>query len=221
MFIEDLNEALLSQADAYNAFHMKAYMRNKFEFFGIKATERRQILSGTIARNKEEIEHEYRSIVRALYALPQRELHLCAMEVFFRFGKKGFQNNDMKLIEFLIITNSWWDTVDYIAKNILGTYLKQYPDQVEKVIQRFSSEENIWLNRSTILFQLGYKADTNTDLLFAQCERFRGSSEFFIQKAIGWALREYAKIDPEAVLNFVNSHKLKPLSRREAIRNII
>ncbi|NNK88100.1 MAG: DNA alkylation repair protein [Flavobacteriaceae bacterium] len=221
MFIEDLIKAFDLHRNAENAFHMKAYMRNKFDFFGIKATERRRILREVIIENRSEVRNDFRSIVEALYQYPQRELHLCAMEIFFSFAENRFERQDLKQIEFLICTNSWWDTVDYIAKHILGSFLKQFPDLVEAVLERYSNSNDLWLKRSTILFQLGYKNNTDKSLLFNQCQKFSDSKEFFLQKAIGWALREYARINPEDVLNFVNSHDLKPLSKREAIRNII
>ena len=92
--------------------------------------------------------------------------------------------------------------------------------ETENVIERFSNSENMWLNRSVILFQLGYKQKTNFDLLKSECEKHKNSNEFFIQKAIGWALREYGKTNPEAVRNFVNSTNLKTLSKKEALKNI-
>ena len=96
----------------------------------------------------------------------------------------------------------------------------QFPEETEKVIEKFSNSENIWLNRSTILFQLDYKQKTNLDLLFALCQRHSNSDEFFIRKAIGWALREYAKTNPSAVIRFVETNNLKPLSKKEALKNI-
>ena len=125
------------------------------------------------------------------------------------------------MIEHLIVNNSWWDSVDFISKNVLGKYLQLFPEQIQNTVERFSKSNNLWLNRSSILYQLGYKKNTNAAILFNQCERFKESDEFFIQKAIGWALREYGKTNPKAVLGFVKSTKLKPLSHREAIRNLI
>ncbi len=220
MFIEDLKRAFEAHADKQNAFHMKAYMRNKFEFYGIKAGLRRELFRKAIANNKQEVQTDCRILVRDIYESPYREMHLCAMELFFRIHRRSFSPEDIELITYLIRTHSWWDTVDYIAKNLLGQYLKIYPEKKGEVIEAYASSDDLWLNRSAILFQLGYKNNTDADLLFSLCERFSGSGEFFIQKAIGWSLREYGKNAPDAVLNFVNSHSLKPLSRREAIRNL-
>jgi 3-methyladenine DNA glycosylase AlkD len=134
--------------------------------------------------------------------------------------KKNYVLEDIKLIENLIITNSWWDSVDVVAKYLLGGYLQQFPNETYEVIERFSNSNNMWLNRSAILFQLSYKEKTNFDLLKSECEKHKESKEFFIQKAIGWALRDYSRFNPNVVTEYVNSTNLKPLSQREALRNI-
>ena len=220
-FTSQLVQAFEANADPENAFHMEAYMRNKFSFFGIKAPRRRELLKDCIANSNEDLKLNVRDISRELYSLEQRELHLCAMEIAAKFLKKNYLVEDLDFIEFLITTHSWWDTVDFIAKHLLGQYISEYPDMRKPMLDSFTESNDIWLNRSTILFQLGYKAQTDENILFKQCEIFRHSDEFFIQKAIGWALREYGKIQPDSVLNFVNSVQLKPLSKREAIRIII
>ena len=96
----------------------------------------------------------------------------------------------------------------------------EFPLETKNVIERFSKSEHMWLNRGAILFQLGYKQKTNVDFLFSECLKQAHSKEFFIQKAIGWALREYAKSNPEAVTTFVKNVTLKPLSAKEALKNI-
>ena len=221
MFIKDLTNLYSKHANAENATHMKNYMRGQFEFYGIKTKERRTLLKQAIASNEEEVVTNVRELTFQLYKLPQREFHLTANEIFDKQLRKKYLKDDIVLIERLITENSWWDTVDFIAKWVLGNYLTIYPDMVETTITRFSNVDNIWLNRSTIIFQLGYKHNTDEELLFKQCMAHKESNEFFIQKAIGWALREYGKTSPQSVLNFVNSTSLKPLSHREAIRNII
>jgi 3-methyladenine DNA glycosylase AlkD len=95
-----------------------------------------------------------------------------------------------------------------------------FPEQINPVISSYSNSDNLWLNRSAIIFQLGYKEKTNSDLLFKECINHSNSKEFFIQKAIGWALREFAKTNPELVKSFVLKTNLKPLSRREALKNL-
>lgn len=103
---------------------------------------------------------------------------------------------------------------------MLGQYLVEFPDAIDTTIDKFSNSDNMWLNRSAILFQLDYKKKTNFELLKTICIQHQSSKEFFIQKAIGWALREYAKTNSEAVKQFVLVNNLKPLSRKEALKNV-
>ncbi len=218
-FISSIETAFQVKSNAENAFAMSKYMRNLFPFFGIKTDERRRIFKEICNENQKEISENTREIAQQLFAKKQRELHYCAIEILIKNLKGNYRKDDIKLIEKLLITNSWWDSVDTISKFILGEYLLEFPSETEKVVERFSNFNNIWLNRSVLLFQLGYKQKTNFNLLQSQCEKQKNSGEFFIQKAIGWALREYAKTDPEAVINYVNQTNLKPLSKKEALKN--
>ena len=219
-FISDLEDAFTKNSNSDNAFAMAKYMRNHFSFFGIKTDDRRRIFKEVWKENKKEIEGNPRGIALELYSKPQRELQYCGIEILIKELKGHYHKKDIELIEKLISTNSWWDSVDTIAKYILGEYLLEYPLEIENVITRFSNSENIWLNRSAILFQLGYKQKTNFELLKSECEKHKNKNDFFIRKAIGWALREYAKTNSEAVKNYVDSSDLKPLSKKEALKNI-
>jgi 3-methyladenine DNA glycosylase AlkD len=198
---------------------MEAYMKNNFVFFGINSPLRKTILKNFIAENKVEIYQNFRQISEELYQYPERECHYCAIEIMNYVFKKDFQESDIFLIKKLITTHSWWDSVDSIAPHLLGSYLKKFPEKKLKILENFSNSDNMWLNRSAIIFQLLYKKDVEEDILFAMCEKFSYSKEFFIQKAIGWALRNYAKINPIAVKNFVAIQNLKPLSVREALKH--
>jgi 3-methyladenine DNA glycosylase AlkD len=219
-FIESLATTFVENGNPENAVAMAKYMRNHFTFFGIKTEERRRIFKTIWKENANEVDQNARAIALQLFAKPQRELQYCAIEILTKQLKGNYKKEDIHLIEKLIATNSWWDSVDTIAKFILGDYLLEYPMETQKVIDRFSKSNNMWLNRSALLFQLGYKAKTNFDVLQSECEKHKNSNAFFIQKAIGWALREYAKINPEAVKKFVTSTNLKSLSKKEALKNI-
>lgn len=220
MFINHLETAFLENNNPENALPMAKYMKNHFPFFGIKTTERRQLFKEIWKANKQEVSENARVIALALYAKEQRELHYCAIEILIKELKGNYKKEDILLIEKLLTTNPWWDSVDTISKYILGEYLQEFPDSVETIIDKFSNSNNMWLNRSAILFQLGYKEKTNFELLKAICTQHQSSTEFFIQKAIGWALREYAKTDSGAVKKFVLVNNLKPLSRKEALKNL-
>jgi 3-methyladenine DNA glycosylase AlkD len=220
-FIESLETGFQEKNNPKNAFAMAKYMRNHFSFFGIKTEDRRQTFKTIWKENQQEVAENPRAIALELFNKKERELHYCAIEILIKQLKGNYTKDDIQLIEKLIVTNSWWDSVDTIAKYILGEYLLEHPLETEKVIERFSNSNNMWLNRCAILFQLGYKQKTNFDLLKSECEKHKNSNEFFIQKAIGWALREYAKTNPEAVRNFVVNNNLKPLSKKEALKNIL
>ncbi len=134
--------------------------------------------------------------------------------------KKKNSKEDIKLIEHLIITHSWWDSVDTIAKYLLGNLLSSVSGRNFKCHQPIFQFRQLWLNRSAISFQLDYKAKTDAELLFTLCKKHAASKEFFIQKAIGWALRDYSRFNPKGVTEFVHRTDLKPLSKREALRNL-
>jgi 3-methyladenine DNA glycosylase AlkD len=219
-FIKDLSLAYAGKASAANAVPMAKYMKNLFSYYGLKTDVRRALHKVAAEKNKEEIKENARDIALSLYAKTEREYHYSAIEILMKELTKKFRKEDISLIEKLLVTHSWWDSVDTISKYLLGGYLGQFPEETEKVVRQFSASENMWLNRSALLFQLGYKKNTNEGLLFRECENHKHSKEFFIQKAIGWALREYAKTNPEAVKAFVGTAGLKLLSTREALKNL-
>lgn len=195
-FILDLENAFAERSNIENAVPMENYMKNNFSFYGIKTDRRRSVFKAIWNDHLEEVSENARAIAKELFTKKQRELHYCGIEILMKELKKKYKKEDISLIEFLIVTNAWWDSVDVISKYILGAYLKQFPEETEKVIKQFSTSDNMWLNRSAILFQLGYKQETDANLLFRLSQKYSDSKAFFIQKAIGWALREYAKTNP-------------------------
>lgn len=219
-FITELEKAYQSNASAENASSMAKYMKNLFSFHGLKTDLRRKLHKQAYETHRQEVKDNVRQLAKTLYTKTEREYHYSAIEILMKELKKAFRKEDITLIEHLLVTHSWWDSVDTIAKYLLGGYLQQFPEETDAVIRNFSDSGNMWLSRSAILYQLGYKNQTDENRLFDECHRHAGSKEFFIQKAIGWALREYAKTNPEAVKQFVSIAGLKPLSSREALKNI-
>lgn len=219
-FIETLSKQLEAHRSPNNAEPMSKYLKYKFPFLGIKSVLRKSILRKAISAHKNEVEYQPAQLAKSLYRKHEREYHYCAMELYARFKKKHYHESDIDDITYLMLTHSHWDTVDFIAKHILGQFLMEHQNQRTAVINQYSNSSNFWLNRAAILFQLAYRFQTDDKILFKLCRAHGNSNEFFIQKAIGWALREYSKIQSEAVLNFVKHNNLKPLSQREAIRLI-
>lgn len=219
-FINNLEQDLHQKANREPAIPMENYMKNNFSFLGIKTEERRTIIKNNYGKYKYEIKANFRTIAWELFNKNEREFHQVAIDLLVKEFNKNYVLEDIKLIENLLITNSWWDSVDVVAKYLLGGYLQQFPTETYEVIERFSNSNNMWLNRSAIIFQLSYKEKTNFDLLKSECEKHKESKEFFIQKGIGWALRDYSRFNPIGVSEYVNSTNLKPLSKREALRKI-
>jgi len=197
-----------------NAEPMKKYMKNLFPFLGIKTPERNKLTklfyqqSGIL---KLDFQHD---VVLELWQQPEREYQYAAIDYIGRSLKK-LVKEDLPFFEKLITTKSWWDTVDMLEQKPVGTIAEKYPEVITESIDSWAISENLWLRRTALLFQLKYKGNTNEVLLYRYIESNAESKEFFIQKAIGWALREYSKTHPESVREFINSHSLAPLSIRE------
>jgi 3-methyladenine DNA glycosylase AlkD len=220
-FVTTIKQLFEAHEDVAYGQKQSDYLKNNFPCYGIPTQVRREILKDCAAEYQEDIKENFRTICWELYQFPHREMHHTSIDIFIKESKKKYQINDIHLIEKLIITNSWWDSVDTLAKYAVGGYLTKFPEKKYAIIDQFSNSDTMWLNRSAIIFQLGYKGKTDFDLLISECEKHKHSNEFFIQKAIGWALREYGSVNPSGVLEYVNHANLKPLSKREAIRKII
>ncbi len=217
--IAELEERFLFLANPENAKGAEAYMKNQFKFYGIYTTERRKISNDYIKEVGILTPKELDTTVKVLWKMPYREYQYVGQELI-AFHKKYWTEDIIKLAEFCIVNKSWWDTVDNIASMILGPYFQLYPQQIIPVTSRWNDSNNFWLQRSSIMFQKSYKHKTDTALLVKYILNCNTSKEFFIQKAIGWALREYSKTDAEWVLEFVSNHQLASLSKREALRLI-
>ena len=219
-FCSDLEADFRNASNRELAIPMENYMKNNFKFLGIKTESRRTILKNVLLKHYTEVQENYRKLALELYASKFREVHQCAIDLVLRFIKKDFKREDKFFLESLLIQNSWWDSVDTIAKYGIGGYLKVFPDEKFSLIEKFSNSDNMWLNRTAIIFQLGFKKETDFELLKAECLKNSNSNEFFIQKAMGWALRDYGATNPQAVLQFVKENNFKPLTVKEALRKI-
>jgi len=142
-----------------------------------------------------------------------------AIELLFRMRKQA-DIQTIELYEWLMLHKSWWDTVDYISPNLVGNLFVKFPEIRNVSIKKWMDSKNFWLQRSCLLFQLKYKAKTDDQMLFDLCTRLSTEKEFFIRKAIGWSLREYAKANPSVVKKFVEDTMLSGLSRREALKHL-
>lgn len=218
---EIIVEIFRDSAEEKLALDMRAYMKNKFDFFGIKTPLRRQISKPILEDCKTLSKRETIELAKKLWKQPQRELHYLAQELLFQNLKKNLSVDDIDWMEFFVIHNSWWDTVDFIAPKLIGTYFKKFPEQRDAKIAKWISSGNIWLMRSAILFQLKYKDETDLDFLFRIILSCSQTKEFFINKVIGWVLRENAKRVPTIIYRFIADNKshLSTLSINEGLKH--
>jgi 3-methyladenine DNA glycosylase AlkD len=218
-YVAALKTLFEQNADPSQAAPMKKYMRDQFEYLGIKTPQNAALQKEFYAEYGLPELSDLDEILRDLWALPQREFQYVAMGLLGKFEKQ-LPAEFIDTIEYLIVTKSWWDTVDALASHTVGTHFKRFPKIRERSLKKWRKSKNIWLRRTAILFQLGYKKETDFESLAEIIRENLGSDEFFINKAIGWALRQYAYIDPKAVKKFVKSTPLHSLSRREAMKHL-
>jgi 3-methyladenine DNA glycosylase AlkD len=218
-YVIPLKELFEKNADPAQAAPMKKYMRDQFEYLGIKSPQFKLLMKQFITRHGLPPIIDLDSIARDLWALSQREFQYTATSLIGRMETQ-LPANFIKTLEYLLVHKSWWDTVDTLAGGTLGVHFRRFPEIGEKYLAKWRASDNFWLRRATILFQLNYKQETNFDLLCDIIRENLNSKEFFINKAIGWALRQYARVDPKAVKKFVKSTPLHPLSRREAMKHL-
>lgn len=200
---------------------MAAYMKNLFPFWGIPAPQQTKIAKQVYAPLKSWVNEDWLTQAGLLlYQQAQREYHYFAVDLLSRFSDR-LSPTAMPTVEQLVVTHSWWDTVDGIASHVVGSLARRFPELVP-TLDHYSIHPNFWLRRTAILHQLSYKQQTDPDRLFQYCTSNAESKEFFIRKAIGWALREYAKTDSAAVIDYVwqHRHQLANLSKREALKHL-
>lgn len=213
----DVFETFYKNRNKENAKPMAKYMRNSFPFLGLKKPERTALSKQFLKERKKDTKVDWDFIFKC-YDMPEREFQYLAID-YMEKVKDLFTPEDMENVEKLLTTKSWWDSVDAINK-IVGHIVMKYPEIKEDIILKWMKSDNIWLNRISIIFQLKYKEKTDTvflsNAILYNCE----TTEFFINKAIGWALREYSKTDKEWVKEFIDNNNLSKLSIREGSKYI-
>lgn len=215
-FIDELTANLKEVANNENRISMEVYMKNHFEFFGIRSPLRKAIYKNWKPCIKNCSPEEKLELINELWKKPQREFQYIGVDLLNSRRKNEWTLNDIHTLEFFITEKSWWDTVDLIASNAVGTYFKLYPKQIERIIPQWIYSQNLWLQRSSLIFQLKYKEDTDFELLKNTIVTLNHNKDFFIQKAIGWSLRQYSKYHPLEVRHFIQEIKLEGLALKEA-----
>jgi 3-methyladenine DNA glycosylase AlkD len=215
--IERLRGAFTGAADPARATAMAAYMRDQFVFFGIPAPAQRRLAATALRDLPAPSEGDVVAFTAACWAAPEREFQYAACDYAVGHVRRC-SDRFLDHVRTLLTTKSWWDTVDALAASVVGPLVRAHPPLVA-VMDEWIGDEDHWLARTAIIHQLHAKDRTDTARLFDYCARRAGDREFFIRKAIGWALREYSKTDAAAVRQFVAAHpELSPLSAREALK---
>lgn len=216
-----VSSRLAAVADPEKASAMQAYMKTAMPFYGVQKAGRTPILRDLVRRFPPDSADTYRELVLALWNLDHREEKYIALGVARRF-KAYVVHAHIDLYQRLIVEGAWWDLVDEVATHLIRDLVVAYPAESWVVVDGWIDDEDIWLRRTALICQVGAKERTDADRLFRFCAARAHEEEFFIRKAIGWALREYAKVAPDAAASFINGHvgELSGLSYREGSKHI-
>ena len=218
-FVKALSPALEELADHKRAIGAQAYMKDIAPFIGVATPERRSLVKKIAKGMKAPTSEELGATARKLWKLEEREYQYCAndlIQIHWKVADKNFLTDH---VEDLLISKPWWDTVDGLGSVAISPLTDKYG--CEKSIEKWNHSSNMWLNRAAIQHQRGRKYETDVELVLQYCDDHSDSKEFFIVKAIGWALRDIAKVNPRAVRDFLKEHpQLGRVAEREAERGL-
>lgn len=212
---------LEASADAEKAAQMAQYMKTQMPFYGVQKPGREHIARTVKWHFRPSSQEEYDHLVRLLWAQPHREEKYLAVQ-FARTFRLFITSDALPLYEFLIRDGAWWDFVDDVSIRLVGSVLRREREVVSELLDRWIEDENRWIRRAAIISQVMHRADTDEARLFAYCQKCLTETDPFIRKAIGWALRDYAKAAPARVARFVKDHgdAMAPITYTEATRGL-
>ncbi len=219
-----IRTALAKVADPARAVQMQAYMKSSMPYHGVPSASVRTVAREVFASNAFADARTWRADVLAIWrGATHREERYAALALVNHRKARPFNTLDaLPLYEELIVTGAWWDYVDDLAGHRVGELLAAYPREMKRSMRAWSMSENLWKRRTSILCQMFHRDETDLELLYACIEPSLASKEFFLRKAIGWALRQVAWHDPDEVVRYVKAHEaeLSGLSKREALKNV-
>jgi 3-methyladenine DNA glycosylase AlkD len=217
--VSALRKEFTKHADSKVSKDAAAYMRNQFEFIGIKTPLRRELATDLVNESKKLSERELIELCKELWKQPEREFHYIACDLLAKNAKRLSPSYVKRDAPWFIKNKSWWDTVDSVRKSI-EVVVSANPE-LKAEMEKWIVSNNIWMVRSALIHQLTLGSKTDEKLLFKFCEIQAEENEFFIAKALGWALRSYSYVDPKAVKKFIKDHpELTPLAKREGMKAI-
>ena len=209
-------ESVIENRIPEKASAMKAYMKNQFEYAGLPSPQRKELVKKLKSRYNLPLNDEFFDLVKALWQDPYRELKYIALDIL-EPKYKYMNRSHVPFIQSLMLDDSWWDTIDGLAPKGMGTIFKNDVEIRNSKIEEWINSNNKWLKRSCIIHQLTYKENVDEELLYSLIQQEVNNKEFFVQKACGWALRQYSKFNPLSVKQFVNENpNLSGLCKREA-----
>ncbi len=216
-----VRQELAAQADPAKAAPMQAYMKTDMPFLGVQKPGRVPVIREIAKRFPPADRHAWEEGVLALWRLPHREEKYLALE-YAALGRAFHNAAALALYARLIRDGAWWDLVDFVAAGLLSPTLRAHRDQVRPAMERWIDDDDMWIRRAALLSQLRHKEQTDEAQLFDHCLRRAHEKEFFIRKAIGWALRDFSWTRPSAVQAFLrkNRNRLSPLSIREGSKRL-
>lgn len=220
-WVSAVESTFRQHANPEYAKQMAAYMKDNFPYLGINTPLRKSLLTEIKSQSPEPDLTQLQEVVLVLWAMNEREFQYVALYLLQRNLSKLPPSWIPFLLQ-LITEKSWWDSVDTIAGSIISGIIKKHPEALETHLFNCISHNNFWINRTAIIAQLKLHQKTDVEFLTAAILPHMHSKEFFLRKAIGWSLRQYAKSNPQWVIDFVTTHEdeLSGLSKREALKHI-
>lgn len=217
--VTGLTSELVSAAEPERAPRMRAYMKGRFEFLGVPSPARRKAAAPFISSFKGSDQDVLLRAAATLWSMPQREYAYVAADLLRRYERR-LSPDALSRLQALVVTDPWWDGVDSLA-HVVGAVVRAHPEAAE-VMDAWARDDDMWVVRVAIIHQLGWRADAEPTRIFGYCAAQAGHSNFFVRKAIGWALRDLARTYPDMVRSFVDAHRdvLSPLSVREATKHL-
>ncbi|MEE9414755.1 MAG: DNA alkylation repair protein [Acidimicrobiales bacterium] len=219
-YISALDHVFSEHADADRGAKMSGYMKGHFEFFGVMAGPRRELARDARHALGKPEPGDVLSFAELAWSCPERELQYVAVDELSRIVRK-LDASDLAAVRALIVSKSWWDTVDALASHAVGGLVRDH-DELVATMDLWIQDDDMWVARSALLHQLRFGESTDEERLFGYCEIQASHPDFFIRKAIGWALRQHARHAPDSVRQFLDrvASDLSPLSIREASKHL-
>ena len=226
---EKLRKALVRElrkvADPNRALQQQAYMKSQMPFLGVVAPDLRKTAKRVFDDHPLASEAAWLEAMTALWrgARYREERHAAIQLAGHGKYRRWLTPNAVPVLEEMVVTGAWWDFVDTLATHHFGTLLATHPKTMKPLLKRWATDDDMWRRRTAIICQLKFKSATDEVLLFHAVEASKLSREFFLRKAIGWALREYSKTEPQVIIDYIteNADTLSGLSKREGLKVLL